>query len=135
MSWRTVHELIVADAFHSKKSYQHYLFMNSKHHKRDAFLVAIQLLVVKKMEYACEHEQNVQSIWLLKEWHKNAFNFQQLLFSLNINNHRCKIVEQNNCSDMANCSWTYSSRCVSLQEELISTTCSWTASITKEMLS
>ena len=56
-----------------------------------------------------------------------------LLFALNISNHRGKRVEHNKCSDMANCSWTYSSRMVLLKEELISATCSWTASTTKEV--
>ena len=36
--------------------------MNSMHHKKDAFLIANQLPVVKKMEYIHEHKQNVQSI-------------------------------------------------------------------------
>ena len=44
VTWRTVHEHIVADAFRSKKSSsERYLFMNGKHHKRDAFLIANQL--------------------------------------------------------------------------------------------
>ena len=36
--------------------------MNRKNYEKDAFLIAIQLLVVKKMEYLCEHKLNVQSI-------------------------------------------------------------------------
>ena len=43
------------------------------------------------------------------------------------------IVKHNKCSDMANCSWTFTSRRVLLWEELISATCSWTASTTKVM--
>ena len=68
-----------------------------------------------------------------KMTHKRLYFSTALLFALNINNHRCKIVEHNKCSDMANCSWTYSRRRVLLQEEIISASCSWTASITKEM--
>ena len=44
---------------------------------------------------------------IIERWHTNVFIFQVL--ALNINNHRSKIVEHNKCSDMANCSWTYSS--------------------------
>ena len=65
--------------------------------------------------------------------HKHLYLSIAMLFALNTNNHRCKMVEHNKCSDMANCSWTYSSRMVLLKEELISATCSWTASTTKEM--
>ena len=49
-----------------------------------------------------------------KMTHKHLYLSKVLLFPLNFNNHRCKIVEHNKCSDMTNCSWTYSSRCVSL---------------------
>ena len=49
-------------SFALRRANQRYLFMNSKHHKRDVFLIAIQLLVVKIMEYICEHRQNVQSV-------------------------------------------------------------------------
>ena len=55
-----------------------------------------------------------------------------LLFAHESNN-RCKIMEDNKCSDMANGSWTYSSRCILLQEKLISGTSSWTISTTKVM--
>ena len=34
------------------------------HLKRDAFLITIQMLVVKKIEHVCEHKQNVQSVQL-----------------------------------------------------------------------
>ena len=45
---------------------------------------------------------------------KHLYRSTALLFALNIKKHRCKLVEQNNCSDMATCSWTYSSRDISL---------------------
>ena len=107
--------------------------MNRKHHKRDAFWIAIQLLVVKKMKYICEHKQNVQSSNYWKMTHKRLYLSTALLSVLNINNHRYKIVQHNKCSDMANCSWIYNSRRVSLYKELISAACSWIGSITKEM--
>ena len=47
--------------FTLRRAHQRYLFMSSKHHKRDAFLMAIQLLVVK-IEYISEHKQNVLSV-------------------------------------------------------------------------
>ena len=34
--------------FALRRAHQRYLFMNTKHHKRDAFLISIQLLVFKK---------------------------------------------------------------------------------------
>ena len=43
MTWCTVYEHIVA-------AYLRFLLMNSKHHKNDAFQVAIQLLVVTTRE-------------------------------------------------------------------------------------
>ena len=49
-----------------------------------------------------------------KMTHKALCVSRVLLFALNIKNHRSKIVEQNKCSDMANCSSTYSNRRVSL---------------------
>ena len=73
---------------------------------------------------------------IIKRWHTNVFMLQQhCYFAININSHSCKLVEHNNFSDMVKCSWTYSTRHASLLKELISATCSWTASITKEMLS
>ena len=48
MTWQTVH-------FALRRAHQRYLFMNSKHHKSDAFLLVNQLLLVKKMKYICEH--------------------------------------------------------------------------------
>ena len=51
MTWRTVHERIVADAFRFWKiSSALLIHMNNKHHKSDAFQVAIQLLVVTTKE-------------------------------------------------------------------------------------
>ena len=45
------HKSLQIDAFRSQIAHQHYLIMSSMDHKRNAFLIAIQLLVVKKMEY------------------------------------------------------------------------------------
>ena len=91
-----------------------YFFINSKHHKSDAFLITIQLLVVKKMKYICEKNRMCKASNCWKMTHSRLYLSTALLFTLFINNHRCKIEEHNKCSDMATCSWTYSSRRVSL---------------------
>ena len=53
VTWRTVTWHAVPDVFHSKKSFTAllvYELMNCKHHKSDAYQVAIQLLVVTTIE-------------------------------------------------------------------------------------
>ena len=51
VTWRTVYEHRVANAFRSKKNLKMcYLLTNSKHHKSDAFQVAIKLLLVATKE-------------------------------------------------------------------------------------
>ena len=37
--------------------------------------------------------------------HKRLYLSTALLFAVDINNSRCKIVEQNKCNDMTNCSF------------------------------
>ena len=37
--------------------------------------------------------------------HKRLYLSTALLFAVDINNNRCKIVEHNKCNDMANCSF------------------------------
>ena len=67
------------------------LFMNSKHHKSDAFWISIQLVVVKKMKYICEHKQNVLSVYNIfdnifyvfnRNWLENFFSCTKYLFSI-----------------------------------------------------
>ena len=52
VAWRAVHEHMVAGAFHSKKSLSALLVHEQQ---------ASQKRCLKKMEYICEHKQNVQS--------------------------------------------------------------------------
>ena len=59
VAWRAVHEHMVAGAFHSKKSLLALLVHEQQASQKRCLLN--QLLVVKKMEYICEHKQNVQS--------------------------------------------------------------------------
>ena len=64
--------------------------------------------------YICQQNRMWKASNYWKMIHKRLYLSTALLFALNINKHRCKIVEHNTCSDMANCSWIYSSRRVSL---------------------
>ena len=60
------------------------------------------------MKYICEHVQRMckaSGYW--KMTHKCLYLSITLLFVLNIKNYRYKMVEQNKCSDMANCWLTY----------------------------
>ena len=54
------------------------------------------------MKDICEHKPNVQASNYLKITHKSLSFLRALLFPLNMNNHRCKIMGHNKCSDMAN---------------------------------
>ena len=53
--------------------------------------------------YIFEHKDSVQSI-KKKMAYKRLYLSTALLFAININNHRCKIVERNKGSDMASSS-------------------------------
>ena len=49
VTWRTVHEDTVADALHSRRVHQRYLFMSSHHHKSKAFQV-VKVITTKFRE-------------------------------------------------------------------------------------
>ena len=44
------------------RAHQRNLFMNSRHHKSDAYQAAIQMLVVSTKEIYREHKQCVQNV-------------------------------------------------------------------------
>ena len=77
--------------------------MNSKHHKSDAFQVAIQLLAINSteiymsIEAVCAKRLNVERLYI-----KYLKLSTALLFANSSNHSRCKIVEQYKWSDMAN---------------------------------
>ena len=64
--------------------------------------------------YICQQNRMWKAYNYWKMIHKRLYLSTALLFALDINKHRCKIVEHNTCSDMAKCSWIYNSRRVSL---------------------
>ena len=136
MTWGTVHEHVLADAFCCKKSSSVLLVDGQQTSQKKYLWIAIQLLVVKKKQNIYVNTNRMcKAPNYSKMNHKCLYLSTALLLALNIKNYRCKLVERNKCRDMGNCSLTPFSRRVFLQEELVIPTSLWTASITKEMRS
>ena len=62
VTWRTVPEHIVADAFRSKKSSSALLVHEQQASQKRCFLNHHSTAYGQKKEYVCEHKQNVQSV-------------------------------------------------------------------------